>query len=228
MNRKKKRGFFITLGRAIIALLCFLVLVVGATNFYVLTAGGENIVEPEEAGMQKADCILVLGASVLPDGSPSTILQERLDCAIELYFDGAAPKIVMSGDHGEANYNEVENMKAYAVSQGVPSEDIFCDHAGFSTYESMYRAQSIFGVESMIVVTQRYHLYRAVYTANGLGIDAVGVASDKHRFEQQWYFSLREIPARTKDFLQVLLEIPPSFDGEYINLDQSGDVTESL
>lgn len=198
----------------------------GATNAIVVNTGGSKIVEAEEASSHDAQCILVLGASVLSDGTPSPILQDRLDKGIELYFAGLAPKMIMSGDNGSITYNEVQAMKNYAVSQGVPSEDIFCDHAGFSTYESMYRAKSIFGVERMIVVTQSYHLYRAVYVANGLDIDTLGVASDYRSYSNQLQFELREIPARTKDFVQTLFKVPFVFDGEAIDLNQSGDITE--
>ena len=119
---------------------------------------------------QQADAIVVLGASVLADGTPSTILQDRLDDGIQLYFAGVAPKIIMSGDNGTASYNEVKAMKSYAIAQGVPSEDIFCDHAGFSTYESMYRAKYVFGCERIVVATQTYHLYRALWSAQCLGM----------------------------------------------------------
>lgn len=210
----------------ILGALVLVILVVVTTNAVVVGVGGSKIVDSSEAEGHNADCILVLGASVLPSGQPSGILQDRIDRAVELYHSGAAPKIIMSGDHGTSTYNEVLAMKNYAIEQGVPSEDIFCDHAGFSTYESMYRAKNIFGVESMIVVTQTYHLYRALYSANGLGIDAVGVSSDYHSYQNQPLFDLREIPARSKDFFQTLFKVPFAFDGEPISLNQSGDVTE--
>ncbi|MCL2826623.1 MAG: YdcF family protein [Eggerthellaceae bacterium] len=203
------------------------VLVVGFTNVAVVVVGGSKIVGAEEAKSFDGECILVLGASVLPNGTPSGILQDRLDEAILLYNEGVAPKIIMSGDNGQASYNEVLAMKNYAIAQGVPSADIFCDHAGFSTYESMYRAQHIFGVKRMVVVTQTYHLYRALYAANGLGMEAIGVDSDLNTYSAQPWFDLREIPARTKDFFQTLFKVPFALDGASISLDQSGDVTES-
>lgn len=209
-----------------LAVIVLLILFVVGTNAAVVIKGGSKIVAAEEAKQHQPECILVLGASVLPSGEPSTILKDRLDVAIDLYHAGVAPKMIMSGDNGSENYNEVLAMKNYAIAQGVPSEDIFCDHAGFSTYESMYRAQSIFGVDRMVVVTQTYHLYRALYAAQGLGIDAVGVNSDVRAYQNQRFFDMREIPARTKDFLQTLFKAPVAFDGEYIDLDQSGDITE--
>lgn len=219
-----------TLGRALLLIILGVIIagvaLVGITNAVVIGVGGSKIVSAEEAESFDADCILVLGASVNPDGSPSIILQDRINRAVELYKAGVAPKIIMSGDHGTVEYNEVLSMKNYAIDQGVPSEDIFCDHAGFSTYESMYRVQDIFGAERVVVVTQTYHLYRALYDANGLGLEVIGVASDIHTFSQQLWFDLREIPARTKDFFYALFKVPFAYDGEYISLDQSGDITE--
>ena len=168
----------------------------------------------------------MLGASVLPDGSPSGILQDRLDDGIALYFAGAAPKIIMSGDNGTASYNEVLSMKNYAVSKGVPSDDVFCDHAGFSTYESMYRAKYVFGADRIVIATQTYHLYRSLYVARGLGMEAIGVPSDYHEYGGQLLFSAREIPARTKDFFKTWIQPPSTFVGDPISLHQSGDVTE--
>ena len=137
------------------------------------------------------DCIIVLGAG-LRDGKPSPMLKDRLEKGISLYKAGAAPKLLMSGDHGRTDYNEVQVMKQYAIDAGVPSEDIFMDHAGFSTYESMLRARDIFGVTSPIVVTQKYHLYRAVYIGKSLGIPCLGVATDDFAYGGQFYRSLRE------------------------------------
>ena len=168
----------------------------------------------------------MLGASVLADGSPSGILQDRLDDGIALYFAGAAPKIIMSGDNGTASYNEVLSMKNYAVSKGVPSDDVFCDHAGFSTYESMYRAKYVFGADRIVIATQTYHLYRSIYAARGLGMEAIGVPSDYHEYGGQFLFSAREIPARTKDFFKTWIQPPSTFVGDPISLHQSGDVTE--
>ena len=136
-----------------------------------------------------------------------------------------APKIIMSGDNGTASYNEVKAMKQYAIAQGVPSRDIFCDHAGFSTYESMYRAKYVFGCERIVVATQTYHLYRALWSAKSLGMQAEGVPSDYHEYQKQLQYDIREIPARTKDFFKALFRVPSTYVGEAISLDQSGDVT---
>lgn len=200
--------------------------VVAATNAVTVLATKDRIVSAEAAASFGADAIVVLGASVYADGTPSGILQDRLDDGIALYFAGAAPKIIMSGDNSTVAYNEVKAMKDYAVAQGVPSEDVFCDHAGFSTYESMYRAKHVFGAERIVVATQTYHLYRALYAASGLGLEAVGVPSDYREYAHQLQYDVREIPARTKDFFKTLLRVPSTFVGDPISLDQSGDVTE--
>lgn len=124
------------------------VAVFAITNVVTIVGSKGSIVTAEKASIGNADAIVVLGASVLPDGTPSGILADRLDDGIALYFAGAAPKIIMSGDNGTASYNEVKAMKQYAIAQGVPSQNIFCDHAGFSTYESMYRAKYVFRVRA--------------------------------------------------------------------------------
>ena len=171
----------------------------------------------QEAIGYDADAIVVLGASVFADGTPSGILRDRLDDGIALYKEGVAPKLIMSGDNSTVSYNEVQVMKDYAISQGVPSYDIFCDHAGFSTYESMYRAKHVFGAERIVVATQTYHLYRALYAAQGLGLESLGVASDYHDYSKQLQYDLREIPARTKDFFKTLFKVPSTFVGDPIS-----------
>ncbi len=209
----------------IVSLVVIVVAVFAITNVVTIFGSEGSIVTEQEAQTYNADAVVVLGASVLADGTPSPILQDRLDDGIALYFAGAAPKILMSGDNGTASYNEVKAMKAYAISKGVPSEDIFCDHAGFSTYESMYRAKYVFGCKRIVVATQTYHLYRALWSAKSLGMEAVGVPSDYHDYQKQDFYDIREIPARTKDFFQALLRLPSTYVGDPISLNQSGDVT---
>lgn len=205
---------------ALVVVLAFI-----GTNAATILMSRSQIVDEQTAAAFDADAVVVLGASVNPDGTPSSILQDRLDDAIALYFAGAAPKIIMSGDNGTESYNECWAMKCYAVSKGVPSEDVFCDHAGFSTYETMYRAHHVFGAERVVIATQTYHLYRAIYDAQGVGMEAIGVPSDYSDYADQLWYDLREVFARTKDFFQVLLKTPPTYTGDPISLDQSGDVT---
>lgn len=171
------------------------------------------------------DCILVLGASVNPDGTPSRMLQDRLDTAIALYRAGAAPKLLLSGDNGQVVYNEVQAMKNYALDAGIPEEDIFLDHAGFSTYESVYRAGYIFEAESMIVVTQKYHLYRALYGCGKMGIKALGAAAEQEVYSGQEKREVREVLARDKDCIKWIIKPEPTFLGETIPI--SGEEKES-
>ncbi len=211
---------------AVLAIAFAVVLVFAGTNAAAILTTQDDIVDQQAAASFDADAIIVLGASVYPDGTPSGILQDRLDDGIALYFAGAAPKIIMSGDNGTESYNECWAMKRYAIAQGVPSEDVFCDHAGFSTYETMYRARHVFGAERIVVATQTYHLYRALYDAQGVGMEAIGVPSDYGEYTNQSWYDIREVFARTKDFFQVLFSVPSTFVGDPISLDQSGDVTD--
>lgn len=211
---------------AVLAIAFAVVLVFAGTNAAAILTTQDDIVDQQAAASFDADAIIVLGASVYSDGTPSGILQDRLDDGIALYFAGAAPKIIMSGDNGTESYNECWAMKQYAISQGVPSEDVFCDHAGFSTYETMYRARHVFGADRVVIATQTYHLYRAIYDAQGVGMEAIGVPSDYGEYVNQSWYDFREIFARTKDFFQVLMKTPSTYVGDPISLDQSGDVTD--
>lgn len=199
-------------------------LLLALANAVVLLSTRDNVVDHAAAEGRNADAVVVLGASVSPDGTPSDILRARLDDAAQLYFQGAANKIIASGDNSELCYNESSAMKDYLVACGVPSQDVFCDFAGFSTYESMYRAKHVFGAESIVVATQEYHLPRALFAAKALGMDAVGVSpSDEARYTDQLRYDLREIPARAKDALQALAGKPSTFVGDPIDLSGSGD-----
>lgn len=209
----------------IVAVALAIVAVFAVTNVVTIVGSKGSIVSVDEASISSADAIVVLGASVFADGTPSGILQDRLDDGIALYFAGVAPKLIMSGDNGTESYNEVRVMKQYAIAQGVPSEDIFCDHAGFSTYESMYRAKYVFGCQRIVVATQTYHLYRALWSAKSLGMQATGVPSDYHEYQKQLQYDIREVPARTKDFFKALFRMPSTYVGDAISLDQDGDVT---
>ncbi len=195
-------------------------------NIYVKSKASSHIAAPNDIdSKEQYDCILVLGCGVYPDGTPSPMLSDRLRQAIELYKAGAAPKIIMSGDHGKKSYDEVNIMRNYAIERGVPKEDIFMDHAGFSTYESMYRAKEIFCVKSMITVTQKYHLYRALYIAESLGISALGVASNYRPYARQSLREIREAAAICKDFALCIIKPEPTFLGEAIPVSGDGNAT---
>lgn len=151
----------------------------------IYTVTGDTAFDNENISEMKAlepDCILILGAGITDKDTPSPMLKDRLDAGIQIYKEGVASKILLSGDNGQQEHNEIHVMLKYAKEAGVPEEDIFCDHAGFSTYDSMYRASSIFGVERAIVVTQKYHQYRALYVGEELGLDVWGVASDQEEY----------------------------------------------
>lgn len=214
------------LSRIVIAFLCIAAICVGAVfgiDYYVRKSTEEYILQPENAG-DGYDCILVLGCGVYDD-TPSHMLEDRLLQGIELYFNGAGGKLLMSGDHGRENYDEVNVMKNFALDRGVPSEDVFMDHAGFSTYESMYRAKEIFKAEKILIVTQEYHLYRAIYDARALGIEAYGVASDPRSYSGQIYRDVREVLARNKDFLFCIFKPEPKYLGEEIPVYGNGNAT---
>ena len=215
--------------RLFVVLLC-LALVSGITvlgiNGYVKSSTSDQIITPEEAAeLTDIDCILVLGCYVHDSGRPSDMLADRLRRGIELYQSGVAPKLLMSGDHGQKDYNEVKAMKLEAMEEGIPSEDIFMDHAGFSTYESIFRARDVFAADKIIIVTQEYHLYRALHIANALGVEAYGVAADYNTYVGQAYRELREILARNKDFATSILKPAPTYLGEVIPVSGDGNLT---
>lgn len=216
------------LKRIIIICLCIgaagLLLLFGL-NRHVKKSTAERIVEGNEITDTDIDCILVLGCQVKEDGRPSHMLRDRLMRGVELYELGVSEKLLMSGDHGQTEYNEVQTMKEYAMDAGIDSEDIFMDHAGFSTYESIYRAKEIFGVKKMIIVTQEYHLYRALYIAKALGVEAYGVASDYNVYYGQLMRDCREVLARVKDLGTSILKPEPTYLGEAIPIQGDGDVT---
>ena len=187
-------------------------------NGWVVQQGKASVVSAESLSVSTNtyQCILVLGAGLSPDGNPSPMLKDRLDVAISLYERQLAPKLLLSGDHGKKYYDEVNAMLAYCLAQGVPKDDIFLDHAGFSTYESMVRAKKIFQVERALVVTQEYHLYRALYIGQRLGLSLEGVSATLTEYQGQSVRDQREFYARNKDFLQTLTWPDPTYLGEPI------------
>lgn len=219
----KKKVTICILVLALLAMLGGAVLL--SINGYVVLSTKGNILDPREVVGLEADCILVLGCRVYEDGTPSHMLEDRLRRGVELYEAAAAPKLLMSGDHGQQEYDEVNAMKSYAVAAGIPSGDVFMDHAGFSTYESLYRAKEIFGVKKVIIVTQEYHLHRALHIARRLGLEAWGVASDYRGYAGQLMRDIREILARNKDFLTGIFLPEPTYLGETIPIGGDGDVT---
>ncbi len=195
-------------------------------NSWVVNSTADRILISEEAAqLSDIDCILVLGCGVWDDGQPSHMLEDRLKRSIELYQLGAAPKLLMSGAHGRVEYDEVNVMKQFAMDAGIPSADIFMDHAGFSTYESLYRARDVFGAKRILIISQEYHLYRALNIADSLGLEAWGVNANYRNYQNQSAMDLREALARCKDFVTCILKPEPTYLGEPIDLTGSGDVT---
>lgn len=196
-----------------------------AVNFAVTAYGKSRLLlEADAAKLENVDCILVLGAKV-SGNSLSAILKDRVTTGIGLFESGVSPRMLLSGDHGQDDYDEVNAMKTFAVAAGVPSEAVFMDHAGFSTYESLYRARDVFGAKKVVIVTQEYHLYRALYIAKQLGIEAYGVSSDLRKYVNEQAYLVREVLARNKDFLLCIFKPKPTYLGQAVPLSGSGDVT---
>ena len=220
MKRKYKVLIFVIAG---IALLIGITAI--SLSVYMVKATEKNIFTADTfKNDEKADCILILGAGV-KDDKPKPMLRDRLLTGIELYKSGAAEKIIMSGDHGRADYDEVNVMRSFAIEQGVRAEDIFLDHAGFSTYDSVYRAKNIFGAENIIIVSQKYHLYRALYISEKLDVKAAGVSPNLNTYGGQLKRDIREIIARDKDFFKCIIKPEAEIMGDKIPLDGDGSIT---
>jgi len=220
MNKIVKR---IIIG-VIVMIFIILIMLLGI-NFFVVAKTKSKILSTEQANeLENVDCILILGAGIWGE-NPSPMLEDRLLQGIELYKNGVSTKIIMSGDHGSDNYDEVNVMKRFAIEKGVKSEDIFMDHAGFSTYDSMYRAKDIFEAKKIVIVTQKYHMYRAIYIAEQLGIEAYGVNSDPRAYAGQTMREVREILARDKDWFKCIIKPKPTYLGETIPVSGNGDAT---
>jgi SanA protein len=165
---------------------------------------------------QGARVAIVFGAGLQRDGKPSPVLQARVSTAVNLYQEGKVEKLLMSGDNRFIDYNEPGAMRAFAMEQGVPQEDIVLDFAGRRTYDTCYRAFHIFGVKNAVLVTQRYHLPRALLTCNAIGIDASGVVADFQYYRKSaravWY--ARELPATLVALVDVWVRHPLPVMGE--------------
>lgn len=209
-------------------LVIFLVIlaVVVSINMHMNAQVENQIYKISDVKNQDADAIIVLGAKVHEDGRPSLMLKDRLDCAYNLYRLGLAPKIICSGDHGQESYDETGNMKVYLVSKGVSPDDIFEDHAGFATYDTVYRAGYIFGVTRACYVSQKYHLYRTLYISNALDQTSFGVVCDTKRYPNQSMRDMRELMAQVKDFVKARIKPYPKYLGPAIDLQKSGAQTD--
>lgn len=229
IDEAKKKKVFSVLKKTLLVgvILC----VLGAVACFTVSGAvrlrteDKIITEETAAYLGDVDCILILGCGVW-DTEPSPMLNDRLKVGISLYEAGVSDRLLMSGDHGRENYDEVNVMKRVAVETGIDPDAVFCDHAGFSTYESMYRAREIFGAKKIVIVTQSYHLYRALYVAEKLGLEAYGVSADLRAYGGQTYRDLREVAARTKDFFYTLIQPEPTYLGDKIDLNGPGSATD--
>lgn len=225
-KRNKLKRVLLTCFAVMVCLGILGVALVFGINAWVKGSVKEYILAEEQAAeLADVDCILVLGCKVGADGTLSHMLEDRLRQGVALYDLGAAPKLLMSGDHGTKEYDEVDAMKRYAVDAGISSQDVFMDHAGFSTYESVYRAKEVFGVQRVIIVTQEYHLYRALMVARRMGLEAYGVAVNYRTYAGQTSRDVREVLARVKDFGMTIFWPEPTYLGEAIPISGNGDLT---
>jgi len=190
--------------------------IVQATNNYLLG---------DASSAPVSDAVMVLGAMVYNNGKPSPVLRARLDYGYELYALGKAKKILVSGDHGRVDYDEVNIMKDYLMAKGVPREDIFMDHAGFNTYDSMYRARDIFCIKTLLICTQDFHIARSVYIARSLGIDAYGYPC-RDDTAYKTYNKLRESLARVKAIADTITKRKPKYLGDIIPISGDGILTD--
>jgi SanA protein len=164
----------------------------------------------------KAYTGIVLGASVLPDKSLSPILQARVDAALQAYQQGKIQRFLLSGDHGQDDYDEVNPMKDYLMARGVPAGDIFMDHAGFDTYDSMIRARDIFKVDRAVVFTQDFHLPRAIYIGRQMDLEINGYVADAPDYKPSGHLVRREWLANIKAWTELHIKQRPTYSGEQI------------
>lgn len=190
-----------------------MVVFVITTNVIVLLSTRRYIYNDVNS-VPSAQAVLIPGASLLPDGTPAPIFKDRVNAAIDLYAAGKAEKFLVSGDNGEESHNEVDPVRLYLLEKGVPAQDIFLDHAGFDTYSTMYRARRVFGVSSVIIATQSFHLPRAIFLARKLGISAYGINADEGHILFDNY--VREIFANEKAIIDLAVNRKPKYLGEAI------------
>jgi SanA protein len=201
-----------------------LLLVVAANTLVLLDARGDAAASVED--VPRAQAALVLGAQVKPDGSPSAMLADRIEAAAELYRAGKVDKLLLSGDHGRWAYDEVGTMRRELRARGIPARDLFTDHAGFDTWDSAQRARRVFGVDSVVVVTQRFHMARALYAAHRAGLDASGYAADRRSYGTVMArLRLREALARVKVVADAVTGADPRFLGPRLPIGGDGRAT---
>lgn len=200
----------------LLIILSLAVVSVGSVNAYMIISTKDSIYTTDEF-LDKVrigdghTAAVILGAGIRGD-KPSSMLAERLDTGIDLYNAGVVSKLLMSGDNINPEYNEVRVMMKYAMNHGVPQEDIMVDKSGYRTYASVYRAKDKFGLDKIVLVTQKYHLYRAQYIADALGIQALSVSCDKIRYRGQIARDIREVASRTLAFIECIFKKEPKIN----------------
>lgn len=210
--------------KLILKLTGLLLIIIISINIYMILSVNKKIVSIDSEEIINSDCILILGAGIV-NNRPSPMLKDRLLTGVELYEKGVSSKILTSGDHINKDYDEVNVMKKYLIEKEIPSSNIFMDHAGISSYDSIYRAKEIFKAKKIIIVTQKYHLYRSLYIAKMLNIEAYGVVADKAVYHNQIKRDVREILARVKDFVKCISKPQSEYLGEIHPISGNGDNT---
>ena len=206
---------FLKVLRYLVVAFLLILLLTSGLSVYIRKSTNPYIFEQAEK-LPKAYTVLVLGASVRSNGELSTMLRDRVESALLLYSMGKVKRFLLSGDNGTTSYNEPVAMKKYLLERGVPEEDIFLDYAGFDTYDSVYRASYIFEVDQAIVVTQHFHLPRALYIARSMGLDYYGYIGDRRAYELESRNRYREIAANIKAWIELLIQKEPHFKGDRI------------
>ena len=196
---KSKAAKYAVIFLAVVCVL--LILSLAILNMAIISRTEGSIYAPNElSSIDKTyDCILILGAGVRSDGTPTPMLRDRLISGIEAYRAGRAPLIVISGDSENAEYRETDAMEKMLTDNGVPSKAIICDGYGLSTYESIWRIKKVYGFDNILIVTQKYHLHRAIYLAEKMGVSADGYSASLQKYSKQIIYSSREFFARVKD-----------------------------
>lgn len=189
----------------ILIVLIVIILVPVIINFYVILSTKNRIVSGYSELLTDIDYIVILGAGIRR-GKPSPMLEDRLKTGISLYNNDISNKILITGDHMNDDYDEVTVMKNYLLEHGIPEEDIIADNYGISTYDSIYRVKNVYKSNKVVIVSQRYHLYRALFLSDNLDLESYGVEADLRYYYGQWYREIREILARNKDFIKGIIK----------------------
>ncbi len=217
--------------RIVVILLVGAVVVTGLARLFTGLYANPRLYLP--ANVPAGRVAIVFGAGLSRDGTPSPVLKDRVATAADLYFSGKVQKILMSGDNRFLDYNEPGAMLDYALELGVPRQDIILDYAGRRTYDTCYRAKAIFGVTDALLVTQRFHLPRAVFTCNFLGINGYGVIADRRTYSSRSlaFWNMREVGATVVALWNVwvtrplpVLGTPEPIFPPQSNLEKSQDI----